>query len=471
MIHQLAILIGGFWSIFLILYLINCYKIGYMVTSGAQIERGVKLTSSDIPMAEGGGLFPSGGAESEPRPNATCVLVAIKNLAEIGQAWGVDAAEAVRDHVDRELAAIEKVHQSFLQVDQMESGNWAIWPRLGQFPDAFVPLVRPALMDLLLQPVVVKGECLVPVLDVTKVTRRWATSQPQTTHTFPTSASDLMPAMGYVWQFPKHINAYRDQTRAAVALIADLQIGYLGWGARTVTTSNGSGWPLYQSVRRYRIGANGEYEGIDREVRSLARLGLIRSYDVETITWALTKLRADPDLQLGVSISAQSLIQDVWWDDLFQKVKSEPHLGQRLVIELECDDPLPDLAMATSVREKMRLGRIRLSLNNFGLNSTDLPALFHLRPDMVNISQILINKSGADDRWRGATGSLIELIANITKGIIVDDISSPLNLEEIFGGNAFFQRRGEVSSVRRSSVLGANYSQARNASPSKGGVK
>lgn len=430
--------------------------------------RGGELTSSDIPMTDGEEAFPPTGTAGEGRPSAACVLVSISNLDAIKQVWGASAAEAVQTKVGGHLAAIEKVHRSFLQLDQMDGGTWAIWPRLGQFPDAFVPLVRPALADLLLQPIAVEGDCVVPALDITKVIASWATSERGSIYQESRSASASMPAHGYVWQFPKHINTYRDQTRAAVALLADLHVGYLGWGARTVTTSNGSGWPLYQSVRRYRIGAQGEYECVNHQLGALARLGLIRAYDVETIDWALTRLRNDPDLQLGVSISAQSLVEDVWWDDLFQKVRSEPHLGQRLVIEVECADPLPDLAAAVSLREKMRLSRIRLVLNNFGSSSADIPALFNLRPNMINISSALINKAVGDGHWFAITSSIIELIMNVTKGIIIDENCSNLSFEQTYHGNAFMLRRGQVSAVRRSSMLGTTYPQATKASPSSG---
>lgn len=69
-------------------------------------------------------------------------------------------------------------------------------------------------------------------------------------------------------------------------------------------------------------------------IPSLERLGLMRCLDRYVMRRALSLLDEFDDLSLGVSISGQSSIDDVWWAWVFAELADAPHIANRLVIEM-----------------------------------------------------------------------------------------------------------------------------------------
>ncbi|CAJ0809809.1 hypothetical protein LMG19083_05029 [Ralstonia psammae] len=121
----------------------------------------------------------------------------------------------------------------------------------------------------------------------------------------------------------------------------------------------------HQCLLRVRLDDGCEQLFPNSVIPSLERLGLMRCLDRYVMRRALSLLDEFEDLSLGVSISGQSSLDDVWWAWVFAELADTPHIAQRLVIELT-DAQVYPVAGRQFCRRMRQLG-CRIAIKGEGL--------------------------------------------------------------------------------------------------------
>lgn len=408
----------------------------------------MKLGASSGQDGSGKALKPLNERDEPELSMATCLLLTIQNLNEIAFAYGESKAQAVFEAVGREIVSLERRHGTSVLVDHMDGGVWAFWPRTDQSHDAFDDLIGVGFMDLMLRPLVINGECIVPVVEVQRGPRFLEKPVASMSDQPSRFASLLVPTIGFVWQFPEDAETYQATMRSAVALIADLEMGNLVWGARVVMPGVDGSPPLYHSCRRYRINSDGEYEALDSQISSLIRLGLIRAYDVLSLNWALLRLRNDPDLRLGILISGQSLRPGVWWDQLIETLRTEPGLGERLFIEIGTQGPLPNIAHAVNICERLKSHGVGIVIEGDEQSNIGLSDIMAIKPKLIALPSMFMRLSFNKQSWLSSANMLNLFFKTIAENTIIDELMDEDGFKYLDGGAPSLIRRQQVSSIR-----------------------
>ncbi|SFE85115.1 EAL domain-containing protein [Roseivivax sediminis] len=110
-----------------------------------------------------------------------------------------------------------------------------------------------------------------------------------------------------------------------------------------------------------------------------------RLLDCIALEQAFAHLRDEPALRLAVNMSARSLGYARWRRALDQGLKSDPTLGERLILEINEASAMrvPDIAQAFMA--EMQTSGITFALDDFGATVTELRHLRTLPVDIVKI--------------------------------------------------------------------------------------
>jgi EAL domain-containing protein (putative c-di-GMP-specific phosphodiesterase class I) len=162
----------------------------------------------------------------------------------------------------------------------------------------------------------------------------------------------------------------------------------------------------YESLVRIKRRETGELMFPDAFIPSLERLSLTRSLDRYAIKHAINLLSERPGLVLGVNISAQTAVDDVWWTSALDNLASRPEVAGRLVVEITETAPLQCGGGGQFVRRLQACG-CRVAIDDFGSGYGMQTGLEIGTPDIVKLDRGLLHEGGSDWRERLARAAAI----------------------------------------------------------------
>ena len=148
-----------------------------------------------------------------------------------------------------------------------------------------------------------------------------------------------------------------------------------------------TGAHLYQEVLS--IKAPGP-EGTAGFVARLESQGGIEELDSQVLLRALSALKDDPDLRLGINVSRASLTGTIWQQAL--DTPASDQVFDRLYVELTETAHIPGLSLETLMRacDKIRSRGAHLVLDDLGQGATSLDELRSLQLEYVKLDRELI---------------------------------------------------------------------------------
>lgn len=226
---------------------------------------------------------------------------------------------------------------------------------------------------------------------------------------------------------------YQKDMAQAAALLRWMQDAEAVMSWRPVSRPRDGGTILYYEAMLRRVGENGEQVDCAANYAALERLGVPHLLDRLLVRDVLRELAADPTACLSVAISPQSLSrnlhgQGAGWTDLIERLKREPSLARRLVIEIGDNSGIACFRDALAFVRTLRALGVRISIARFGSGHATMGQLRALSPDVVKLDSPFMRTAYESERNRLRVGHLLGLARTMSATVIVDGVESPWHL-------------------------------------------
>ncbi|HZK91136.1 MAG TPA: bifunctional diguanylate cyclase/phosphodiesterase [Stellaceae bacterium] len=199
----------------------------------------------------------------------------------------------------------------------------------------------------------------------------------------------------------------------------------------------------YECLLRLRD-ANGDVSAAGEFIQEIEQFGYIRLIDRHILGMAVAALAANPGITLGFNISALTTADRAWLRSLASRLRAQPELARRLVIEVTETAALYDIEESARFIAALRRAGCRVALDDFGAGHTSLQHLQSLPVDMVKIDRSFIQDIPANRESQVFLRHLLGLakgfgFATIAEGVEREEEAEILRREgvDFFQGHHF----------------------------------
>lgn len=161
-----------------------------------------------------------------------------------------------------------------------------------------------------------------------------------------------------------------------------------------------------------------------RHVEAMERAGFVRALDQWFVGRVLGHMDEVRFSDLGVSISAQSMVVDGWWAGLLDRLRGQGDHARRMVFVISGASPFPSLSDAAAFVRRLRSLGCRIALDGFGNGFASIQTLFALAPDIVKIDGAFAGWAAASDRGRKILDHAVALAGATGAQVVVNGIST-----------------------------------------------
>jgi len=186
------------------------------------------------------------------------------------------------------------------------------------------------------------------------------------------------------------------------------------------------------------------------QLMELERRGDAPAFDRAIVRRVIAELEADPLAVLAVNISARSVDPAIWCD-VFARLRRNPAVARRLVIEITETAPLPSLEHALSFSSQARALGCRVALDDFGVGHTSLYDMFAMQPAIIKIDALFVRRAGSGGTADAMFRHLVGLARSTNALVVVEGVETPLQAELALEAGAIWQQgfyHGRPSGVR-----------------------
>lgn len=139
------------------------------------------------------------------------------------------------------------------------------------------------------------------------------------------------------------------------------------------------------------------------------RLGLVRLIDHRVLGLVTEQLAGTPALRASLNVSPASIGDPDWWGLLDSRLRANPGIAERLVLEITETAAIQDLGETTGfVRRAKDLG-CRIAIDDFGAGYTSFRNLRKLGVDMIKIDGAFVQNLPRSEDDRAFVRTLIDL--------------------------------------------------------------
>lgn len=147
---------------------------------------------------------------------------------------------------------------------------------------------------------------------------------------------------------------------------------------------------FYECFMRF-FDENGRGHSAGDFVPALERLGMITMIDKYVSRMAIHELRTFPDISLAVNVSARSLSDNAWLDDIIGKLRSCKNVAERFIVEITETAAVDNMAHARKVIASLQSCGVQVALDDFGAGYTSFAQLKMLGVDIVKIDKSFVH--------------------------------------------------------------------------------
>jgi|GEM_PF-944384 len=242
-------------------------------------------------------------------------------------------------------------------------------------------------------------------------------------------ARSSMKVLGHVPVGPQDCERYREDMKSAADLLKVIGRGQGLFTWRPVQRAKSPGRILhYEAVLKLIDDQGGDIDARLGRV-ALERLGLSYLHDRQMICHVLDELEADPNASLSLQISSTSLSLDlnganVAWTDVFLRLRQQPGLARRLIIEIA--EPTPDriLPAAKAFIEALRATGVKIAIAGFGSDFSSIRQMLTFQPDIIKLPGAFLRGNSASGEHNIGLRHMVALARTLADTVIVDGVES-----------------------------------------------
>lgn len=230
-------------------------------------------------------------------------------------------------------------------------------------------------------------------------------------------------------QRPWHLFRYRDDMKRAVGLFERVDRGeaMLVWQA---IVSPAHERPILYFEGLLRVpGEDGALISCEADIRAVERVGLAPELDRRLVSHVLDQLEADPDVRMGVNISARSASlhrygRNSAWRELRSRLERDPDLARRLVIEITETAEFASLDEAGEFVSLMQHLGCQVAIDDFGAGRGSIIQYAALSADIIKIDGSFIQGARQDERGYATFRHLVGLGRALVPAVVVEGIET-----------------------------------------------
>lgn len=149
------------------------------------------------------------------------------------------------------------------------------------------------------------------------------------------------------------------------------------------------------------IGRDGALLPASEVVPAAEKLGLAPLIDHRMLEMAVAELQASPHAKISINLSSATIRQPEWIEALTGALLGDSGLASRLVVELTETLAIEDLEGAKRAIESMRALGVHIAIDDFGSGHTSFRHLRDLQADLIKIDGAFVQNLGrsTDDRF------------------------------------------------------------------------
>jgi EAL domain-containing protein (putative c-di-GMP-specific phosphodiesterase class I) len=358
------------------------------------------------------------------------LIICLNNFHAIEAAYGADAAQAAVDH----LCDIARHHLGRIGVRSTDGSRIMLtthYPLMQSLPaEQLVETLCDALGS---EPFRYKGHDILLSISAGQASIGQTLGRAQETEAIARLAASTLRQSQIVVRRGEGVALYQKDMKQAAQLLRWIGDGEAAISWRPVCRPcDGNAILYYESMLR-RVGENGEQMDCAANYAALERLGLAHLLDRLLVRDVIRELKADPAARLSVAVSSQSLSMNLYgegagWTDVIDRLKREPSLARRLVIEIGDNSGIACFRDALAFVRTLRSLGVRISVARFGSGHASIGELMTLSPDVVKLDSPFMRTAYQSERNRMRVGHLLGLARSMSSTVIVDGVETPWHL-------------------------------------------
>jgi EAL domain-containing protein (putative c-di-GMP-specific phosphodiesterase class I) len=178
----------------------------------------------------------------------------------------------------------------------------------------------------------------------------------------------------------------------------------------------------YEALTRF-----GGDEGPAATIRLAEELGLVAELDITVIRTVAAALReAPPEIRVAANVSAFSLMQPGFVQQVIQVSATSPSLRPRLMLELTETHRLTDLETANGHIQGLREAGHVICLDDFGAGAASLDYLRQLEADIVKFDGRFVKSLGSSPR----DAVMLKRLAELCRELGVSTVAEMIETED-----------------------------------------
>lgn len=227
---------------------------------------------------------------------------------------------------------------------------------------------------------------------------------------------------------PAHLARVRRQAETAVTVMEALRDDRIELAFQPVVHVADGRVAFYEALVRLRQ-RNGAVIPACDFVPFAERSGLVHMIDRRTLELAAETLRARPDIELSINVSARSLEDEGWSTILERFGRESPQAAQRMGIELTESAAIEEMEEASRILGVARSLGCRILLDDFGGGYLTPRHLRQLSVDLVKIDGSYIRNLAADPSNSISVASMVALAAAYSIPTVAEQVETETDAE------------------------------------------
>lgn len=236
------------------------------------------------------------------------------------------------------------------------------------------------------------------------------------------------------------MDCYRRDMATVAQLFEDLNADRLTFALQPIRMAQAPDRLLYEEFLLRRTEGSHTVGGAGVGILAAERLGLVRVLDNYVVRSAVSLMRYDPGLRLGVNISAQSVCLDEWWTVLENELEAESDLAERLIIEITETAGFSSIIAATAFARRMGALGCRIALDDFGMGRDAIKNLYALKPNIVKVDAFFVHDARDSASGQSALKSLVGFSRAIGGAVVVEGIETKADSDAASLAGAIWQQ-------------------------------
>lgn len=258
--------------------------------------------------------------------------------------------------------------------------------------------------------------------------------------------------IGFSGARPDDRSDWSDRYRSDVGLVSGLLSGIISGSAddtgrqelmfawQPVCDAAGPELVLYREALVRLLDDDGKAHPPGDVFLALERLGFARVVDHYVVSRVIDELEQAPDVILAVNISAQSVRQDAWWDEIKSRLVAMPDVARRLVLEITETAAIPSVSGAVRFVTSMRRLGCRIALDDFGTGYASIRQLLAFSPDFVKIDRFFLRRASVSAAEGAMLPHLIGIGQALGATVVVEGVETQEQAEIVLAAGGRWQQ-------------------------------